>query len=116
MVDDDPAVCTIMTEKLEAIGLTVLSARDGADALAQLQSADQAIQLVILDLLMPVMDGVETFTRLRQLQPALPVLICSGIALEPSTADRFAGENWRFLRKPFTSDRLHSEIVQLLQL
>ena len=115
LVDDDPMVRAVMQEALQDLGLTVVPARDGADALTQCQNAELPIRLVILDMIMPVMDGAETFTRLRRLQPDVPILVYSGFALEQSTSASFAAGNWKFLRKPFTNEELRGVVGLLLE-
>lgn len=114
LVDDDPMVRVVIEDALQSFGLTVTLARDGADALTQCQNAEQPIRLVILDMVMPVMDGAETFTRLRRLQPNVPILVCSGFALEQSTSASFEAGNWKFLRKPFSNEVLFEAVSQLL--
>ena len=115
LVDDDPMVRAVMQDALQGLGLTVISARDGADALTQCQNSEPPIRLVILDMIMPVMDGAETFTRLRRLQPNVPILVYSGFALEQSTSASFTAGNWRFMRKPFTNEELREAVSGLLE-
>lgn len=115
LVDDDPGVRDVMEDMLEDLGLNVILAHDGADALTHCQNSESQIRLVILDMIMPVMDGAETFTRLRRLQPDVPILIYSGFALEQSASASFEAGNWKFLRKPFTGDVLRRVVFQLIE-
>ena len=112
LVDDDPMVRAVMHEALQSFGLTVTSTGDGADALTHLQNADPTPGLVILDMTMPVIDGAETFIRLREVQPDVPILVYSGSSLEESAAASFSGGRWTFLRKPFTNDELRETVSQ----
>jgi signal transduction histidine kinase/CheY-like chemotaxis protein len=114
LVDDDPMVREVMQETLQSFGFQVIPTRDGADALTHFQNADPSPGLVILDMMMPVMGGAETFIRLRQLQPDVPILVYSGFPLEQPTIDSFSGERWRFLRKPFTNEELQEVVSQLV--
>ena len=112
LVDDDPLVRAVMQDTLQSFGLTVTLAQDGAEALTHLKTADPCPGLVILDMTMPVMGGAETFSRLREIQPDVPILVYSGFALDQSTADSFSGGRWKFLRKPFTIDDLREIVSQ----
>jgi len=73
LVEDDPLNREVGIEQLVALGLQVSVAVNGADALQHLLS-DSSIELVLLDVQMPVMDGLETIRRLRQKLPDLPVI------------------------------------------
>jgi two-component system KDP operon response regulator KdpE len=76
VVEDDPAVIQTLTGALRGAGYAVTVARDGAQALAQLQ--EEQFSLVILDVLMPRMDGWETLRRLRGFS-TMPVIMLTGL-------------------------------------
>jgi two-component system cell cycle sensor histidine kinase/response regulator CckA len=78
LVDDEPQVRDLMTRTLDQCGYRVLSAPDGRSALALYEENMAEIDLVILDMIMPIMGGRETFLRIRAADPALPVLIITG--------------------------------------
>jgi len=107
-------VHAVMQEVLRNFGFNVIPARDGADALTQIHNAVPAPDLVILDMMMPVMGGAEAFIRLRKIQPDVPILVYSGFALEQSTIESFSGGKWKFLRKPFTNAELQEIVNQLV--
>ncbi|MGN5593623.1 response regulator [Stutzerimonas nitrititolerans] len=73
LVEDDPLNREVGIEQLAALGLQVSTAINGADALQRI-SSDSSIELVLLDVQMPVMDGLETIRRLRPDHPELPVI------------------------------------------
>jgi len=76
VVDDDSAVRDVITSILRAAGYAVLPAADGREALELVQR--HAIAVVLLDMLMPGKEGLETMTEMRQRQPRLPVVAMSG--------------------------------------
>lgn len=76
VVDDDPEVRTTISIILEQNGYLVLEAVDGKDALRQ--ARDKTVSLIIIDLFMPNMDGLETIRELRRCAPDLPILAISG--------------------------------------
>ncbi len=76
VVDDEPAIRELMVKALATQTREVLTAGSGEEALAIVKRFD--VDLVILDLAMPGMNGVDTFRAIRSLRPALPVLIVTG--------------------------------------
>ena len=80
VVDDDPAVLRTTERALAALGYDVLTAESGASALALIDKSPRKIALVLLDIVMPVMGGLATLRRLRQLRPELPAVLMTGFA------------------------------------
>ena len=76
VIDDDPVLRRVITLALEAAGHSVLRCENGKKAIDHL--AHNHADLLITDILMPEMDGVETVRAARQLQPQLPILAMSG--------------------------------------
>jgi len=99
---------------LELSGFTVLLAADGAEAVA-LYRERPGIDLVLLDLTMPAMDGEETFRELRRLDPGVRVILTSGYS-EQDAADRFAGTGLAgFIQKPYRPQDLIETVRAALQ-
>lgn len=73
IVDDEEEIRSVLTEALQAEGRKILQASNGLEALRWVESVP--VDLVILDLMMPEMDGAETFRRLHKAYPELPVVI-----------------------------------------
>jgi two-component system, response regulator PdtaR len=108
-VDDEELVSQYTARVLTDAGLRVLEARDGEDALALLEHlAAMAVRLVVSDIAMPGMNGVELAAVIRQRWPAIPVLLVSGQGRPPS------GYRGAFLDKPFTPDALIASVRELL--
>ncbi len=106
VIDDEPMVRTAACRVLESSGFRTLSAHDGASGVALFREHAAAITVVLLDLSMPGMDGVETLVRIRAVRPGTPAVIMSGYA-EDEAAARFVGVGLAsFLAKPFTPDEL----------
>jgi CheY-like chemotaxis protein len=76
VVDDDPVLRQVITLALEGAGHSVLRCENGKKAVDFL--AHEAADLLITDIIMPEMDGVETVRAVRRLQPQLPILAISG--------------------------------------
>ena len=75
-IDDDGAVCATVGVILERVGHQVVTAQDGRRGLKQLE-ADQ-FDLLLIDIFMPEMDGLETIRVVRQSRPKLPIIVMSG--------------------------------------
>ena len=100
VVDDEEQVRSLVCRMVERLGYEVVAAPGGRAALEALRGAATRFSLVILDLSMPEMDGVETFRHLRQLDPDMPVLLCSGYS-EQDLTRRFARKGFAgFIQKP----------------
>src|SRR5436190_16232951 len=93
------------------MGCKVLVAEDGQVAVDRMRSSARPIDLVLLDLTMPKMDGVQTLRELRRLRPELPIILMSGFAATQALA-RFGEHHMSgFLQKPFTVKQLR-ELAQ----
>lgn len=104
VVDDDPLVRATIVRALAELGYQTGEAADGAAALAALRASERPL-LVILDYVMPGMDGAEVAREIAELDPDLPVLFSTGhAALRALRAA--AGEDAPVLEKPFTLDEL----------
>ena len=99
---------------LERAGYRVREAGSGRDAVAILEEDPEAIDLVLLDLTMPDLDGEQTFLALREIRPKLRVLLSSGY--DPGeVARRFAVEGvCGFLAKPYDPETLVAEVASAL--
>jgi len=106
VVDDEERVLTVTARLLEKLGYRVLRARNGREAVAFARTGDVAIDAVILDLDMPVMDGATAFPLLRAARPGVPVIVCSGYELDPSSPRLQGVDADGYLSKPFRRDSL----------
>jgi two-component system, OmpR family, KDP operon response regulator KdpE len=100
VVDDEPLVCTMLCDVLSALGYGVQSAASGAEALSLVPTFAPGV--VLLDLTMPGMPGMEVLTHLRREYPQLPVVMMSGN--QDAEAKRRALEAGAFdyVTKPFS--------------
>ncbi len=106
LVDDEDEVRKVTSMMLELLGYSVVSARDGADALEKLQEHKHDISLVLMDLSMPVMDGEETFIEMRKKDKNIPVIIATGHS-DTATTDRISSLNVDgIVNKPYLMDEL----------
>lgn len=104
VVDDEDLVRTLSLEVLRPLGYTVLCAEDGLQALHMYKVMGSTIDLVVLDMTMPQMDGKATYLKLKEENPEIQVLFCSGKGGREQLLDgdaELAGKP--FAEKPFTA-------------
>jgi CheY-like chemotaxis protein/anti-sigma regulatory factor (Ser/Thr protein kinase) len=107
LVDDEPLVLRAGTRMLQTLGCSVLSARNGREAIETFKSNRDAIGLVILDLIMPEMDGTETLAQLKAIAPSVPVLLASGYTQEVERVSELRESmHCGFLPKPYHPEEL----------
>jgi two-component system, cell cycle sensor histidine kinase and response regulator CckA len=110
VVDDERAVRALVKSVLEKHGYAILEAVSGEQALELLTQGPSEVALILTDIVMPGMSGVDLATRLQQLKPMLPVLLMTGFTDEDTEAlHRFA-----YIRKPFQPGELVRRVAELL--
>ena len=113
VVDDDPMVCYVVARSLRSCGYTVLEADGPLRAIAILEEGSVP-DLVVTDVMMPVMNGWHLAERLREGRPDLPVLFMSGYLSDAVFADGVLPEGSPLLTKPFTRAELVAAVDALL--
>jgi signal transduction histidine kinase/CheY-like chemotaxis protein len=112
VADDEPQVRASTRRMLERLGLAVITAADGRDALELFDKHRAAISLVVLDMGMPVVDGRTCFRELRR-RSSVPVLIATGYAVDEDVQELVAA-GAALLEKPYGMEALATEIDRLL--
>jgi len=112
LVDDQVEIRHLVSKVLTGRGFEVLEAQHGPEALALLARFSRAIDLLITDLSLPEISGVDLSRAVRALYPKLPVLFISGRSQPPELQ---TGERTQFLMKPFRINDLASLVQSLLQ-
>ena len=110
LVDDDEAVRGVSLALLEEAGYSVLCAASGQEALALLAQSKHQPDLLLTDVSMPGMSGLELAQAVLAQAPHLPVLLISGYAEELANGPAGAITDARFLAKPFSGARLAGEV------
>jgi len=114
VVDDEDIVRNICKDMIEACGMQVLTASDGKKALEVFRQHAERISLVILDLTMPVMDGISAFRELVRIRPGVKVILSSGYD-EQDSLRQLSGEGLAgFMKKPYTLKDLRETIQRAL--
>jgi two-component system cell cycle sensor histidine kinase/response regulator CckA len=108
VVDDEPLVRRFMARALSGAGYQVLEAPSGTEAVAMLSADPAGIQLVVSDIAMPEMSGLELAAVVRERWPTILLLLVSGQGQPPV---EYRGS---FLPKPFAPDSLVAAVVSLM--
>jgi signal transduction histidine kinase/ActR/RegA family two-component response regulator len=114
VVDDEVSIRELGKSIMERFGYTVLIAEDGKQALEIYQQQKDKINMVILDLIMPVLSGGETLKALKKINPNIKVLISSGYSSKMAIQEVIDIGVAGFLTKPFTIKELLDEVKRIL--
>lgn len=113
IVDDEVEVRRFIQVALERRGYHVLLAEDGLAGVEAFEAHRAEVDLVVLDMIMPRLDGRGAFERLRALSSDLPILLCSGFA-GVEVADLLDAGRSVFLEKPFAVIDLYRIVAELV--
>jgi two-component system cell cycle sensor histidine kinase/response regulator CckA len=114
IVDDEAIIRDLLERILDELGYHVILAPDGERAIEIFRTQAETIDCVLLDMVLPGMDGAEVFGAMRQLKPDASVILCTGYALK-GTVDEMLREGVAgVLRKPFQIEELSSALRNAL--
>jgi two-component system cell cycle sensor histidine kinase/response regulator CckA len=114
IVEDEEAVLELASEFLSTAGYRVLTAENGADALAIAQNLQQPIHVLVTDIVLPKMRGPELAERVKRIRPGVKVVYMSGYLEYDKKAGQFLEEG-AFLQKPYTRDALIAKVDETLR-
>lgn len=115
LVDDEAMALALVKRILVEAGYNVICAQSGFECLELFRNAPDKFDLILLDLTMPMMNGEETFHRLRHIRPDVPVVLCAGF-IQQDQLDRLLEEGLAgLLRKPLAPDEIVSHVRSTLE-
>ena len=112
IVDDNPNMSSLLVEMLEVFNYDAVRATDGHDALDKVSSND--IAMVITDMRMPKMSGLELLQAVKEQQPNLPVVMISGYSIDDVDSELVTTKADGFLNKPFMMSDIEKLLSDLL--
>jgi two-component system cell cycle sensor histidine kinase/response regulator CckA len=113
VVDDESSIREITSSILEINGYRVITARDGMEAISLYTKNRKEIKVVLMDMMMPVMDGQASVRALRKIDPKVKIIAMSGLA-EKEMFSKIADHVNVFLSKPYTTEKLLKTICKSL--
>ena len=114
VVDDEDIPRRLLCDMLRSLGYTALPATSGEEGIGILGESPSRIDLVILDKIMPGMDGAETLRRLREIRPRVRVILCTGYAAASGPGAEFLGPFDGFIQKPYEMGTMARKVRSLL--
>ena len=115
LVEDDPLVRNVALRALESAGYKVLESGNGHGALAMAHSCDDEIDLLITDVVMPLMGGRELAQELSALHPKTSILFMSGYTDDAVVRHGIMDKDIEYLQKPFTAESLVRRVGEVLR-
>lgn len=114
LVDDQETVLGVGEEMLKSLGYTVISARNGREAMTIYEKDKDMIDLVILDMIMPEMTGGEAFEGLKTINDRVAVILSSGYSINGMAAKILGRGCKGFIQKPFNINELSRKLREIL--
>lgn len=115
VVDDEDAICALVGRALEGAGFQVITAGDGAEAISIFGRRHAEIAAVVVDMMMPFIDGSAAITMFRKIKPSVAVLAVSGLPSQRDEAEKVGGGRVVFLSKPFEVPELLSALGRAME-
>lgn len=112
VIDDEELIRKTASALLGSLGYHVLTAKNGRDGVTLFEEKQKEIDLIILDMIMPVMGGRETFQKLRKIVPHIPIIVASGFAKEEYLGELEQDGVNGFLNKPFRTRDLAAMVAE----
>jgi two-component system cell cycle sensor histidine kinase/response regulator CckA len=114
VVDDEASIREVTRATLEAYGYRVITANDGAEAIALYTQNREQIGVVLMDMVMPIMDGLATIRALYKIDPHVKVIAVSGLRGNGRLAEITGTGVCAFLSKPYTAETLLKTLYSVL--
>lgn len=114
LVDDEEIIREVGLAMLETLGYRVVVASSGGEAVEMIRSLGTSVDMVLLDLVMPGMDGGQTFDQIRLLQPEMKIILSSGYSINGEANEIMKRGCSGFIQKPFNIAELSRQLQKVL--
>ena len=115
LVDDEEMILEVGKAMLQKLGYHILTAPNGQVALDIFRQNPAEINLIILDMIMPEMSGAHTYERLKEIDPLVKVIFCSGYSMDGTANDILRKSADGFIQKPFDIDKLSLKVREAIK-
>jgi PAS domain S-box-containing protein len=114
VAEDDAEVRELSMKLLESFSYTVITAKDGEEAISKFLENRERINLVLLDMIMPKKNGKEVSEAIRKASPKMKILFCSGYTMEIISNKELMESGFDFIQKPYRLKKLLLKIREIL--
>jgi len=114
LVDDEEIVLGVGKQMLERLGYSVLTAKNGVEAVDIYRDNQKSVSLIILDMIMPGLEAGDIYDKLQALNPDVKVLLSSGYGLDQKTKGMLEQGISGFIQKPFNMKKLEDKIGEIM--
>jgi CheY-like chemotaxis protein len=114
LIDDEDMVLDVGSQMLSRLGYSVLTATSGSEAIDLYEVHKDQVQLIILDLCMPDMEGKQTYLYLKGLNPTIKVLLTTGLSMDGPAKETLAWGCNGFIQKPYRMSELSTKVEEVL--
>ncbi len=114
LVDEEPIIINVGKALLERLGYKVIIADSGVEAIRIYEADKDKIDIVILDIIMPGMNGIETYRCLKKSNPGIKVLFSSGYSMDEGTSEILNLDSNGFIQKPYKFEKLSQKLRTML--
>jgi two-component system cell cycle sensor histidine kinase/response regulator CckA len=114
LIDDEEVILEVGKDLLKAMGYRLLTARNGKEAVEVYRKNRDDIDIVVLDMIMPIMGGGEAYDRMKEINPDIKVLLSSGYSVDGGATEILERGCDGFIQKPFKMQQLSQAIQEVL--
>lgn len=114
IVDDESVIRRVVSSTLTSLGYSVVNFEKGKDAIEYFKENSSSVDLVIIDLIMPEMDGKDVFNKLIEIDPKVKTLISSGFSIDGSAQELLDMGAKGFIQKPFRKSEISTMIAEIM--
>ncbi len=115
LIEDEVAVIEAIRKLLEHLGYHILEAKTGKEAIHLARAFDGEIDVAILDVFLPDMNGNKVYSLLKEFRPNIKILVCSGYSVEGPAQEILDAGAHGFVQKPVSAEELSEKLTELLQ-
>ena len=115
VIDDEDMLRDVLKEVLEMVGFSALFASSGREGIQLFEENQDRVQLILMDILMPEMSGIETHKEIKALDPDMKFIFMSGFPDKDALSLRELVGDYVFVKKPFSVKEIVSEIRQVIE-
>ena len=114
IIEDEETVMEVSHDILERLGYHVLQAMTGNEAVDIIKTFNEHIDLAILDIVLPDMEGKEIYSIIKEARPDMKVILCSGYSLDGPAQEILDAGAEAFLQKPLSMNALANKVKDVL--